>query len=150
MTFPHTFLLGILLFLTGCTSLTTLEHQSFSMEVPSWNQQTLLTSQGITNGFSAFDSDCTFNLSLSIDTYLQAAQPIFERLRALGQNTISDYQLLDQLVFIEYALPNDFGGYIKILSCPSGFTYVVDYQCKLSALPQRQLEMLRMLNSMAC
>ena len=120
------------------------------MEVPSWEQQTLLTSQGITNGFAASDADCTFNLSLSIDTYLQVAQPLFQQLRSLGSNVILDYQLLDNLVFIEYVLPNDRGGYIKILSCPSGFTYVVDYQCSMSVLPKRRLDILQMLDSMQC
>ncbi|HLC72252.1 MAG TPA: hypothetical protein VJH37_01600 [Candidatus Nanoarchaeia archaeon] len=150
MTFPRIYLSGILLFLAGCASPTILEHQSFSMGVPSWDQQSLLTSQGIPYGFTASDADCIFNLTFTLDSYLQTAQPLFQELHSLGPNVIMDYQLLDNLAFIEYVLPNNLGGSLKILSCPSGFTYTVDYQCLMSALPERRSEILSILNSMAC
>ena len=141
-----------LLFLLGCTSsVVTINHSTFSMTVPDLgNEQLMKTLSGDLRGVFMTNNQCAFNLTISQDSYLQAAQSLFEYFYSVDPDSLLDYQLVDNLAFLAYALPNNREGYVKIISCPSGFNYIADYQCSSVVLSEQRLEILALLDSMHC
>ena len=139
-----------LLFLTGCTSFDTLRHESFTMAVPSWKQQSIVEDFGIANGFFSTNGDCIFNLSISREFYLQVTQPFFQRLRLANPQALLQYDIFESLVLLHYELPNGRKGDARILACPSGFTYLADFSCSTAAYERHHDTIISSLDSMDC
>ncbi|MBI1972796.1 hypothetical protein HYS50_02215 [Candidatus Woesearchaeota archaeon] len=145
------FLLVLLLFLSGCTAYDVVKHKTFSLQVPQWEQQDILRDwRGAETGFFASDGVCTLSLNISRNSYLAVAQPLFEQLRSADPASIVEYTLLESFVFLTYQLPGGKKGAFQIISCPSGYTYLADYQCPAATFSSRQEEIDSVLGSMTC
>ncbi|GEM_PF-3539251 len=143
------YLLLPLLFLVGCTSYTTLRYETFSMQIPSWEDYAVLQTAGITNGFSSSNEDCSFNLTISRDTYLQVAHPFFERLRASDPASILQYEVFEFFIALHYRLEGRLGD-TRISTCPSGLTYFIDFSCIEDAYDSYSSIIQSSFDSMSC
>ncbi len=145
------FFVVFLVFLSGCTSYDVVKHKTFSLQVPQWEQQDILRDwRGAETGFFTSDGVCTFSLNISRNSYLAVAQPLFEQLRSADPASIVEYTILESFVFLTYQLPEGKKGALQIISCPSGYTYLADYQCPTAEFPSRQEEIDYALGSMVC
>lgn len=147
--FPFLFLLFLV---SGCTAYDTVRHKTFTLQVPQWEQQEKITPGGIPLGFSTTDGSCHINLTFFLQPLFAAVHTSSASLAARGgKDAILDSTIYDTVATFTYQLAQpELRGKLKILACPSQYTYVVDYACPPKAFANRQSDVTKVLDSMTC
>jgi len=142
----------LLFFLSGCATYDSLRHNSFTMQIPPWEYQEKISFEGTYNGFFATDGSCALNMTFSSQSVLAAAHASFASLHAQDQQATVIPEIFDTSATLVYQLsqPEPLQGKLKILACPSHYTYVVDYSCPQKIFAKRSSDAAYVLDSMTC
>ncbi len=139
------------LFLSGCTPSVHLRHYTFSLDVPDMGEEQMTTNvAGKPTGIFFADKSCAFNLTISTQTYLQAAQSFFASLRSSDPMALGDYTVLESFVTAHYTILDERVGDARILSCPSGYTYLADFSCISSTYKSHRDTIQTSFDTMTC
>ena len=141
----------LLLLMSGCTAYDLLRHQTFTMRVPQWDKQEIIPGPYIEpSGYFSSSKDCALNITITRERHIALAYAAFERLRALDAQAIETYEIFDTVAMAHYTLSSTSTGDLRILSCPSGYTYLADYSCSSPAYASYSDQILSVLDSMQC